>query len=61
MLGGGAAQVRRRRRITATVQERLDHVKGLPSAALRVFEIDQRQPAEAVAGAVAFLRQRGVV
>ena len=35
--------------------------RGLPAAALRVFEIDQRQPDEAVAGAIAFLRERGVV
>lgn len=34
---------------------------GLPADALRVFEIDQRQPGEAVAGAIAFLRERGVV
>lgn len=34
---------------------------GLPKDALRVFEINQRQPDEAVAGAIAFLRDRGVV
>jgi len=34
---------------------------GLPPAALRVFEINQTQPFEAVAGAIAFLRERGVV
>jgi sugar phosphate isomerase/epimerase len=33
----------------------------LPPAALRVFEIDQRQPDEAVAAAIAYLRERGVV
>ncbi len=35
--------------------------RALPAAALRVFEIDQRQPDEAVAGAIEYLRQRGVV
>ena len=35
--------------------------RGLPPSAVRVFEIDQRQPEEAVAGAIAFLRERGVV
>jgi len=35
--------------------------EGLPAAALRVFEINQRQPAEAVAAAIPFLRERGVV
>ena len=35
--------------------------QGLPADALRVFEINQRQPEEAVAGAIAFLRERGVV
>ena len=35
--------------------------RGLPASALRVFEINQRQPDEAVAGAIAFLRERGVV
>ena len=35
--------------------------RGLPATALRVFEIDQRQPDDAVAGAIAFLRERGVV
>ncbi|MEX1253311.1 MAG: sugar phosphate isomerase/epimerase [Dehalococcoidia bacterium] len=34
---------------------------GLPATALRVFEINQRTPDEAVAGAIAFLRERGVV
>ena len=35
--------------------------EGLPAGALRVFEINQRQPDEDVAGAIAFLRERGVV
>jgi len=34
---------------------------GLPNTALRVFEIDQRQPDAAVAAAPAFLRARGVI
>jgi sugar phosphate isomerase/epimerase len=34
---------------------------NLPSTALRVLEIDQREPEEAVAGAIEFLRQRGVL
>ncbi|MBI5283687.1 MAG: sugar phosphate isomerase/epimerase [Chloroflexi bacterium] len=34
---------------------------GLPPAALRVFEINQHQPADAVASAIPFLRERGVV
>lgn len=34
---------------------------GLPASALRVFEINQSQPADAVAGAIAFLRARGVI
>jgi sugar phosphate isomerase/epimerase len=34
---------------------------GIPPAALRVFEINQIQPAEAVAAAIPFLRARGVV
>ena len=34
---------------------------GLPADALRVFEIDQRQPDAAVAAAPAFLREKGVV
>jgi sugar phosphate isomerase/epimerase len=34
---------------------------GLPSTALRVFEIDQRQPDEAVRASIAYLRQRGVI
>ncbi len=33
----------------------------LPPDALRVFEINQRVPEEQVAGAIAFLRQRGVL
>jgi sugar phosphate isomerase/epimerase len=35
--------------------------RGLPATALRVFEINQREPDEAVANAPAFLRERGVV
>ena len=35
--------------------------RGLPTDAVRVFEINQRQPDESVAGAIAFLRERGVV
>jgi sugar phosphate isomerase/epimerase len=35
--------------------------RGLPATALRVFEINQQEPDEAVAGAAAFLRERGVV
>ncbi len=35
--------------------------RGLPATALRVFEINQLEPDEAVAGAIAFLRARGVV
>lgn len=34
---------------------------GLQPTALRVFEIDQRQPDEAVAGAISYLQERGVV
>jgi sugar phosphate isomerase/epimerase len=34
---------------------------GLPPAALRVFEIDQRQGDEAVRASIAYLRERGVV
>ena len=34
---------------------------GLPPEALRVFEIDQRQPDDKVAAALPFLRERGVV
>ena len=34
---------------------------GLPKTALRVFEIDQRQPDEMVAQAPQFLRERGVL
>jgi sugar phosphate isomerase/epimerase len=34
---------------------------GLPSTALRVFEIDQRQPDDKVAAGIEYLRQRGVV
>ena len=35
--------------------------RGLPPAAQRVFEIDQRQPDDAVAAAIPYLRERGVV
>jgi sugar phosphate isomerase/epimerase len=35
--------------------------RGLPPNALRVFEIDQRQPDDAVAAAIGLLRDRGVV
>ena len=35
--------------------------RGLPPAALRVFEIDQRQPDDALAAAIGYLRERGVV
>jgi sugar phosphate isomerase/epimerase len=35
--------------------------RDLPPAALRVFEIDQRQPDDAVAAAIVYLRERGVV
>jgi sugar phosphate isomerase/epimerase len=35
--------------------------RGLPPGALRVFEIDQRQPDDAVAAAIGYLRERGVV
>lgn len=34
---------------------------GIPASALRVFEINQSQPPEAVAGAIAFLRERGLI
>jgi len=34
---------------------------GLPEGALRVFEIDQRQPDEALAAAIPYLQKRGVV
>ncbi len=34
---------------------------GLPPSALRVFEINQTQPAESVAAAIPFLRSHGVV
>ena len=34
---------------------------GLPKTALRVFEIDQRQPDDLVAKAPTFLRERGVI
>jgi len=34
---------------------------GLPPGALRVFEINQSQPPEAVANAIPFLRERGVI
>jgi sugar phosphate isomerase/epimerase len=33
----------------------------LPAGALRVFEINQHEPDEAVAGAIGYLRERGVV
>ena len=35
--------------------------RGLPRSALRVFEINQSQPPEAVAGAIPFLRERGII
>ena len=35
--------------------------EGLPASALRVFEINQRQLDTAVAGAIPFLRERGVI
>jgi len=35
--------------------------RGLPSTALRVFEIDQRQPDDAVAAAIGYLRERGAI
>lgn len=39
-----------------------DYIRdGLPPSALRVFEINQSQPAEAVGNAIGFLRSRGVV
>jgi sugar phosphate isomerase/epimerase len=39
-----------------------DYIRdGLPASALRVFEINQSQPPEAVAGAIPFLRERGVL
>jgi len=34
---------------------------GLPPDALRVFEINQTQPAESVAATIPFLRARGVI
>jgi sugar phosphate isomerase/epimerase len=34
---------------------------GLPPTALRVFEIDQRQPDDKVAAAIQFLKEKGVV
>jgi sugar phosphate isomerase/epimerase len=34
---------------------------GIPPSALRVFEINQSQPSEAVARAIPFLRERGVL
>ena len=34
---------------------------GIPEGALRVLEINQREPDDAVAGAISFLRQRAVV
>jgi sugar phosphate isomerase/epimerase len=39
-----------------------DYIRdGLPASALRVFEINQSQPAEAVAASIGFLRARGVI
>ncbi len=39
-----------------------DYIRtGLPKSALRVFEINQSQPPEAVAAAIPFLRDRGVI
>ena len=39
-----------------------DYIRdGLPASALRVFEINQREPAEAVAGAIPLLRSHGVI
>lgn len=39
-----------------------DYIRdGLPAGALRVFEINQTQPAEDVARAIPFLRERGVI
>jgi len=35
--------------------------RGLPPDAPRVFEINQKQPEEAVAAAIPFLRERGVL
>jgi len=35
--------------------------QGIPAGALRVFEINQSQPADAVAAAIPFLRARGVI
>jgi len=35
--------------------------EGLPPSALRVFEINQFEPEESVAGAITFLRERGVI
>ncbi len=35
--------------------------EGLPPSALRVFEINHHEPEESVAGAIAFLKERGVV
>src|SRR6185295_15542247 len=35
--------------------------EGIPASALRVFEINQSQPADAVAAAIPFLRERGVI
>ena len=35
--------------------------EGIPATALRVFEINQLEPEEAVAGAIDYLRARGVV
>lgn len=39
-----------------------DYVRdGLPATAMRVFEINQSQPADAVRAAIPFLRERGVI
>lgn len=35
--------------------------QGIPSTALRVFEINQHEPEEALAGAISYLRDRSVV
>ena len=35
--------------------------EGIPAGALRVFEINQSQPPEAVAAAIPFLRERGLI
>jgi len=39
-----------------------DYIRdGLPETAMRVFEINQSQPADAVRAAIPFLRERGVI